>query len=61
MKTHLLALLVTLSLVGCANDPATMAQWAQFANGMAGVASQQQADQEAAFYYRQDQLARAQL
>lgn len=59
MKTALLALIASLSLVGCANDPATNYQWAQFANGLAAAAGQQQADSDADFYYRQQQLQRA--
>lgn len=60
MKTPLFCLFAALTLAGCANDPVTNYQWAQFANGLAGGAAQQQAASDADFYYRQQQLQQVQ-
>ena len=59
MKTALACLSAVLCLSACTNDPVTNYQWSQFANGMANAVGQQQADQDAAFYYRQEQLNQA--
>jgi hypothetical protein len=59
MKTALICLSAVLLLSACSNDPVTNYQWAQFANGLSAAAGQQQADADAAFYYRQQQLQQA--
>jgi len=59
MKTALICLSAVLCLSACSNDPVTNYQWAQFANGLSAAAGQQQADADAAFYYRQQQLQQA--
>jgi hypothetical protein len=59
MKTALFCSTLTIALVGCTNDPVTNYQWAQFAHGLSAAAGQQQADSDAAFYYRQQQLQQA--
>ncbi|WP_223518260.1 hypothetical protein [Pseudomonas sp. BF-R-21] len=59
MKTTFFCLFAALTLAGCTNDPVTNYQWAQFANGLAGGAAQQQAASDADFYYRQQQLQQA--
>lgn len=56
LRTSLLLMAIGLPLVGCSNDPVTNYQLAQFANGLAVAAGQQQADADAYFYYQQRQL-----
>lgn len=60
MKTRVLAMSAVLLLSGCSNDPVTNYQWAQFANGLSAAAGQQQAQADADFYYRQQQLQQVQ-